>query len=81
MGIKNALKQVNWKTTLGIIVAIIITQLHIIPNDIIIVLSITIAVAVVAYIVYCIIRKRRWDALVITVISLLLLGIAWYGNK
>jgi len=81
MEIKNALKQVNWKTTLGIIVAIIITQLHIIPRNVIIMLSIAVAVAVVAYIVYCIIRKRRWDALIITVISLLLLDIAWYGNK
>lgn len=78
MDIKNGLKKVNWNVVIGIIIGIIVTQLDFIPHKVIIILSIIVGIAVVAYFIYSVIRQKRWDALIIALIGLLLIALTCF---
>ncbi|MCI1282961.1 MAG: hypothetical protein LKG25_10285 [Prevotella sp.] len=78
MDIKNGLKKVNWNVVMGIIIGIIVTQLDFIPHKVIIILSIIIGIAVLAYFIYSVIRQKRWDALIIALIGLLLIALTCF---
>jgi RsiW-degrading membrane proteinase PrsW (M82 family) len=78
MDIKNGLKKVNWNVVIGIIIGIIVTQLDFIPHNVMIVLSIIVGIAVVAYFIYSVIRQKRWDALIIALIGLLLIALTCF---
>jgi RsiW-degrading membrane proteinase PrsW (M82 family) len=78
MDIKNGLKKVNWNVVIGIIIGIIVTQLDFIPHKVIIILSIIVGIAVVAYFIYSVTRQKRWDALIIALIGLLLIALTCF---
>jgi RsiW-degrading membrane proteinase PrsW (M82 family) len=78
MDIKNGLKKVNWNVVMGIIIGIIVTQLDFIPHKVIIILSIIVGIAVLAYFIYSVTRQKRWDALIIALIGLLLIALTCF---